>query len=61
MTYREIYKEFLDETKINPKKVEDYRNCCETYGYPFIPYAIIVWLKSGGELIYISKKAESEE
>lgn len=58
MTYGEIYKEFLSETKIDAKLIDDYRNCCETYGFPYIPYAIIVWLKNGSKIIYISDNAE---
>lgn len=57
-TYNDIYKEFLN--KFPNYEVEDYRpadlslvfkevNCT-------IPDAIIVWLKNGEKLIYVSKE-----
>lgn len=52
MTYGEIYKEFLLKTKIDCNLIEDYRPCCEMFDAPNIGNGIIIWLKSGGKLIY---------
>lgn len=53
MTYGEIYKQFLEETKMDRKIIEDYRPCVEMYGVPDMPEGIVVWLKNGWRIIYI--------
>lgn len=58
-TYGDIYNEFCD--KFPNAKVEDYRPAVPMYISQLsagIPYAIIVWLKDGSKVVYIS---ESEE
>ena len=61
MTYKEIYEEFLSETEIDRKLIEDYRPCCEMFDVPNIASAIIIWLKNGAELIYRHKSDEQEQ
>ena len=62
-TYEDIYNEFCD--KFPTADVLDYRPAVSMhipelkYGTG-IPYAIIVWLKDGSEVIYKSKEEESE-
>ena len=58
-TYGDIYNEFCD--KFPNAKVEDYRPAVPMHISQLsvgIPYAIIVWLKDGSKVVYIS---ESEE
>lgn len=50
MTYGEIYDEFMSRCDC---EAVDYRPCCEIYDVPNIPFAIVVWLKDGGKIIYI--------
>lgn len=53
MTYEEVYKMFLEKTKIPIDEIEDYRPCCNLFGVPDIRNGIVVWLKNGSKLIYI--------
>ena len=56
-TYEDIYKEFYD--KFPNAEVEDYRPAVGLYIPQLleaIPNAIIVWLKDGTKIIYISKE-----
>lgn len=55
ITYGDIYKQFIEETGIDETKLDDYRPCCEMFDVPNIPYGIVIWLKTGGKLIYIYK------
>ena len=57
-TWRYIYDEFLEVTKMDLEVISDFRPCEPPYYNVLIPMAIIVWLKSGSSLIYISKKRE---
>lgn len=57
-TYKDILKEFTN--KFPNAEVEDYRPACGGYlkgidSHEQIPNAIIVWLKDGGKIVYISK------
>ena len=54
-TWRYIYDEFLEVTKMDLEVISDFRPCEPPYYNVLIPMAIIVWLKSGSSLIYISK------
>lgn len=53
ITYGDIYNQFLKDTKINRCEIEDYRPTSSMFGVPYIPNAILVWLKSGNKIIYI--------
>ena len=55
MKYKEIFEEFISKTAINRDLIEDYRPCCEVYGVPKIPNAVVIMLKNGAELIYKHK------
>lgn len=55
MKCEEIFEEFISKTAINRELIEDYRSCCEIYGVPKIPNAIVAMLKNGAELIYKHK------
>lgn len=55
MTNGEIYNKFIQETGIRASSIEDYRPCCEFFGVPDIPNAILIWLKIGEQIIYIHK------
>lgn len=61
-TYGDIYDEFCD--KFPNAEVLDYRPAVSMHIPELktgcIPYAIIVWLKDGSEVIYKSKEEESE-
>lgn len=57
MTYGEIYKEFCD--KFPNADVEDYRPADPVYIPQLlrgIPNAIMLWLKDGSMVVYISRK-----
>ena len=54
-TWRYIYDEFLEVTKMDLEVISDFRPCGPPYYNVLIPMAIIVWLKNGSSLIYISK------
>lgn len=56
-TYSDIYKEFLENTRIDGDKIADYRPCEPPYFEYFVPCAITVWLKNGNSLIFISNTA----
>lgn len=56
-TYGDIYNEFCE--KFPNAEVEDYRPAVEMHVPQLrngIPCAIIVWLKDGSKIIYISKE-----
>lgn len=55
MTYGEIYKQFFNKTGIKPSFVSDYRPCCELFGVPNMPNAIVIWLCSGEKMIFIAE------
>lgn len=54
-TYGDLYKEFLEKFE-STVGVEDYRPCVEMYGVPNIDSAIVMWLKDGTRVIYISNQ-----
>lgn len=54
--WHHIFDEFLEVTKTDPEMIHDYRPCQPPYYDILIPMAIIVWLKNGSRLIYISKE-----
>ena len=59
MTYGQIYDEFCE--KFPNMDVENYRPADPMYIHQLlrgIPYAIIVWLKDGSRIIYISEQGE---
>ena len=58
-TYGDIYDEFCN--KFPNVEIADYRPAVSTYipqlvSGTCIPYAILVWLKDGSEVIYISEE-----
>lgn len=55
MTYGDIFQEFLTETRIDRQNIEDYRPCCEMFDVPNVSNAIVVWLRNGAKIIYISR------
>lgn len=55
MTFREIYEKFKKETGIEDSMINDYRPCIPLYDVPPIPNAIVIWLESGGKIIYINE------
>lgn len=64
-TYEDIYKSALEKLKLSQDDIEDYRPASEDYNPRLlgtIPGAIIIWLKSGEQIIYIdTNKRMSEE
>lgn len=64
-TYEDIYKSALEKLKLSEDDIEDYRPASEAYNPRLlgtIPGAIIIWLKSGEQIIYIdTNKRVSEE
>lgn len=64
-TYENIYKSALEKLKLSEDDIEDYRPASEAYNPRLlgtIPGAIIIWLKSGEQIIYIdTNKRVSEE
>lgn len=55
VTWNDIYEEFLSSTGIDREFISDYRPCEQPYFGVRIPMAILVWLKDGGQLIYMKK------
>lgn len=58
MTYKDILNEF--ESKFSNAEIEDYRPACGLYidgvdDCTQIPNAIVVWLKDGSKVVYISR------
>lgn len=65
-TYEDIYKSALEKLKLSQDDIEDYRPASEAYNPRLlgtIPGAIIIWLKSGEQIIYIdtNKRVGEEE
>ena len=65
-TYEDIYKSALEKLKLSQDDIEDYRPASESYNPRLlgtIPGAIIIWLKSGEQIIYIdvNKRVSEEE
>ena len=60
MTYGEIYDSFVKKTGIDANTIEDYRPCIEMYEVPYIPCAIVIWLKDKTRIIYISEPDNTE-
>lgn len=61
LKYEDIYNEFCDKFPL--ARVEDYRPAVELYVPQLskgIPNAIIVWLKDGTKVIYISESEDKE-
>lgn len=61
MTYGDIFKEFLEETNIMPSHINDWRPAIPPYFETQLAHAIIVWLKNGNEIIFISAKSKRME
>lgn len=60
-TYGDIYNEFCD--KFPNVEVEDFRPVDPMYLPQLsrgIPYAILVWLKDGSKVVYMSKSEDKE-
>ena len=61
MTYGDIYDEF--SKKFPNIEIEDYRPAIPMHIPQLlkgIPYAIIVWLRDGSKVIYISERNDTE-
>lgn len=54
-TYGDIIKEFKTKTGITSENILNVRPCAKPYFEISIPNAILVWLKDGGRIIYISE------
>ena len=54
-TYTDSYEEFLKTIGDHEELITDYRPCATPYFDITIPMGIIVWLKDGSKIIYISK------
>lgn len=52
-SYMDIYNQFLEKTNIDEKLIMDYKPCFSMYNVPYIKDGLIIWLKSGGKIIYI--------
>lgn len=61
MTYGDIFKEFLEETNIMPSHINDWRPAIQPYFETSLAHAIIVWLKNGNEIVFISAKSKRME
>lgn len=57
-TYGSIFREFLESTDIKQEIIADWRPCQKPYFEVSFSMAIIVWLKNGSRIIYISEKEE---
>lgn len=58
MEAAKIYKEFLEETKINENLIKDWQHLPMNKDWkPIIPYGICVELINGARIIYTSKYA----
>ena len=60
--FKDLYDTALYKLCLTPHEVDDYRPACETFIKQLkepIPNAIIIWLKTGEQIIFIDK-AESE-
>lgn len=64
-TFEDIYESALEKLKLSEDDIEDYKPASEDYNPRLlgtIPGAIIIWLKSGEQIIYIdTNKRVSEE
>lgn len=54
-TYTDIYEEFLKTIGNREELIADYKPCATPYFDITIPMGIIVWIKDGSKIIYISK------
>lgn len=62
ITYGDIFKEFCESVNTGlTDQIRDYRPCDPMFDVPFIPGGILVWLKNGAKIIYISKQMEGEK
>lgn len=57
-TWNNIFNEFKESTGIDPNKIADYRPLRDSYVLRVDMPCIIVWLKDGSTIIYISKETE---
>ena len=51
-----VFKAFLESTKIDKNLINDWRPCLPEYEVPYIPMAIVIWLKDKSSMIYIYKE-----
>lgn len=56
VTFSDILNEF--KNKMSNIDVIDFRPCEPPYFEYYIPYAIIIWLKGGGTVIYIAEHSK---
>lgn len=64
MTYPELYKKAIKKLNLKQEDIEDYRPAAELYIEHItgtIPDAIIIWLKSGEQIVYIEPKIVREK
>jgi hypothetical protein len=64
MTYSELYKRAIKKLNLKQEDIEDYRPAAELYIDQItgtIPDAIIIWLKSGEQIVYIEPRAVREK
>lgn len=54
-TYGDLLNSFKEKYPSLANEIVDYRPCMEPYFGYYIPGAIIVWLKNGGKVLYISE------
>lgn len=54
-TWGDIFREFKESTEINDEIVSDWRPCGPPHYDIQIPMAILIWLRDGSKIIYISK------
>lgn len=64
MTYSELYERAIKKLNLKQEDIEDYRPAAELYIEQVtgtIPDAIIIWLKSGEQIVYIEPKIVREK
>ena len=64
MTYSELYERAIIKLNLKQEDIEDYRPAAELYIDQVtgtIPDAIIIWLKSGEQIVYIEPKIVREK
>lgn len=58
MEAAKIYKEFLEETKIDENLIKDWQHLpMNTEWKPVVPYSICIELNNGARIVYTSKYA----